>query len=124
MTPKDVKAYFNEINNRQESAEEIRYDKVVFKDDTCPEESKCHENVAHWIRENPSDTALKGWLVWGQLCAHSIICNENGEKFDITPMDGDQRPKFIVHVGSDATFEKVRENHPTYLLDSRPLPRL
>ena len=82
-----------------------------------PEESRCHFNVDRWVQENPGHTPVRGWVVYKpsfangklglELTAHSVVRDEKGELFDITPIrDNRQRPsmRFVPHIGDADSF--------------------
>jgi len=84
--------------------------------------NQCHANVTAWVNSYPSHKALRGWLVFDlevaslftgepphfDLLAHSIVANEAGEMFDITPVydDGAGTYPFLPHPGELDEFER------------------
>lgn len=60
-----------------------------------PEAGACHTNVDQWCRLNPTHKPVRGWLVFDHsavgrflFVAHSVVEDEKGNRFDVTP----QRP--------------------------------
>src|ERR1039458_10759503 len=86
-----------------------------------PERSRCHDNVDGWVSATPSHSAVRGWATRNkcyigagselipalELVAHSVVCDENGNMFDITPFADEcvrQSTLFVVHVGNEESF--------------------
>jgi hypothetical protein len=74
----------------------------------APEENKCHHNVATWIERNPHHEHVLGWLVVTapnsdviRFVAHSVIEDEAGNRFDITPLHA-MEPRLFLDAGIDA----------------------
>ena len=60
-----------------------------------PEPRACHANADMWCKLNPSHRPVRGWLVFDlsavgrfHFVAHSVVEDEKGNRFDVTP----QRP--------------------------------
>ena len=98
------------------SAPVVRF-KSVSLEGWVPAVTKCHQNVDYWVREVPGCYAVRGWVVESEcivgnsvgkrLNAHSVVRNEVGELFDITPVhDKRVRPfmQFIPHAGDEQIF--------------------
>jgi len=73
----------------------------------------CHENVRKWADAHPQHSAIHGWVILGgnggtMLAAHSVVQDENGALFDITPIKDEDRirptMRFIVHDGDERLF--------------------
>lgn len=71
----------------------------------APKPNACHENVDQWVKENPRHRAIRGWLVTSGFIfdRHSLIADERGEWFDITPIQP-YRPPFLIHLGNEEEF--------------------
>lgn len=57
---------------------------VQLKNGEKPLQNKCFANVQKWIKENPSDHAIRGWLVSGfildkHVIVQSKLCNRKME---------------------------------------------
>jgi hypothetical protein len=71
--------------------------------DWRPERSRCHDNVDIWIKSNPRHVAVRGWVVYASdgkdgvgLTAHTVVKDEDGNLFDITPIEDERaRPEAI-----------------------------
>jgi hypothetical protein len=82
-----------------------------------PKVGGCHDNVDHWVKYHAGHTAVRGWIVYYSggndfvvYTAHSVVRDQNGELFDITPLCNNDhaRGQFITHLGDDATFLATR----------------
>jgi len=88
---------------RRSLAIDVEIRPVAFKNGELPAANKCHENVARWLHENPKHVAVRGWLDSGGLLeAHSVVADDEGNLFDVTPRDA--RIRFIRHNGRDEEF--------------------
>jgi hypothetical protein len=90
---------------RAPSATLVPYHEVRFTNGV-PEPNACHVNVEQWIKENPQHRPVRGWLITSGFVfdRHSLIADERGELFDITPIQQPYRPPFLVHPGNEAEF--------------------
>lgn len=82
---------------------------VPFRDcsgpDFSPVEQACHSNVDRWVRSHPTHRAVRGWFVYESwlplgLCRfapHSVVLDEHGELFDLTPTRAVRRYPFLRH---------------------------
>src|SRR4051794_31432525 len=70
--------------------------RVPFRDccgpDFKPVKQDCHRNVDVWCRLHPEQQPVRGWLViqrpdrgYCRFVAHSVIGDEEGRLFDLTP---------------------------------------
>ena len=94
--------------------------KEVSVGDWRPERSRCHDNVDIWIKSNPRHVAVRGWVVYASdgkdsvgLTAHTVVKDENGNLFDITPIEDERaRPGmiFVFHLGNDVSFHALRSD--------------
>src|SRR5690349_21859416 len=82
-----------------------------------PVPNECHGNVSRWCRDVQNHKEIRGWLVmdfsgpiwqfFGQrqrmeFIAHSVVEDEHGSRFDITPSRGTGAIyPFIPHVGTE-----------------------
>ncbi len=77
----------------------------------------CHENVDTWVRAMRGHRAVRGWVFlkecytgsgFGEeLTAHSVVRDEKGNLFDITPIQDEklrQSMRFVLHVGDERLF--------------------
>jgi len=116
------------------SAEIVRF-KEVLLGDWRPTTSHCHENVDTWLRATPGHCHVRGWVylkqhydgstvVW-ELTAHSVVRDEKGNLFDITPIrdgntpiqENDERKKlcmrFVGHIGDEELFWRYKNANPS-----------
>jgi hypothetical protein len=90
--------------------------------DWAPEVNKCHHNVAAWIERNPTHFHVVGWLVLVRpnddvirFMTHSIVEDDVGNQFDITPLQSPRRPPFLeAGVHPDDYFEIERQLFAAY----------
>ena len=83
-----------------------------------PKVAECHQNANAWASANPGLEVVRGWVTYASfgvdgvsLTAHSIIRDQTGAIFDITPlMDESLRVgmRFIEHEGDAATFDQMK----------------
>lgn len=88
-----------------------------------PKRNACHQNVSKWLERNPTHRALRGWLVmdlrlagavlgagpYVDLLAHSVVVDEQGHPFDITPLwaPPGEKPNlypFALHPGTEDEY--------------------
>jgi len=79
-----------------------------------PKVAECHQNADTWVKAHPEDEAVRGWVTYASfggdsvgLTAHSIVRDQSGTLFDITPLlDETVRAGmcFIEHEGDADTF--------------------
>jgi hypothetical protein len=87
-----------------------------------PAISKCHENVKAWVDAMREHSAIRGWVVCGpclsgayvgvNLTAHSVVRDETGVLFDITPIHDERQRmsmRFIPHIGDDGAFQAMKD---------------
>lgn len=105
-------------------AKNVRFKKVAL-DDWAPEVGKCHDNVKKWVETIPGQKPVIGWVAYmdcllpdlsigRQLTTHSVVLNDKGELYDITPLaDERQRPflRFVPHFGDDEVFWDFEKNN-------------
>lgn len=81
---------------------------VPFRDCTAadfePTRQDCHGNVARWGRLHPDHQPMRGWLViehldrgYCRFVAHSVVRDEQGRLFDLTPPGMAARYPFLQH---------------------------
>ena len=111
-SPKD-QAYFEDVCARLPNGAEPVEPGRVFTGNWQPEPARCHENVAVWVRNRPEYCIVRGWLVRKQgagahlLVAHSVVSDQQGRLFDITPPIPDPARvdmRFLRHLGSEDEF--------------------
>jgi len=110
--------YIASICARRDQAVQVPFVEVS-PDGWTPEIAGCHPNVDRWVKENPGCEAVRGWItymVFGpagvQLTAHSVVRDERGSLFDITPVkEGQPRGgAFVEHQGDPALFCKMKDH--------------
>lgn len=100
------------------NAKTVDFKKVSLRN-WVPVVSECHTNVNRWVEGMPWHRAVRGWVVYKQciigvnfgleLTAHSVVRDEIGDLFDISPIS-DERPRaggfmrFVEHAGTEALF--------------------
>jgi hypothetical protein len=80
-----------------------------------PEMPFCHRNVEMWLRYNPTDLLLRGYMILEPQVArapwivmpHSAIIRE-GRMIDITPRCYRTPHPFVVHDGTEAEWEMMK----------------
>jgi hypothetical protein len=85
-----------------EDAAVVPYRKVL-EDGWEPEMNKCHHNAGIWVERHPEHFQVLGWLVIDfrpgdsrvRFLAHSVIEDETGVRFDITPTASTRPRGFI-----------------------------
>lgn len=89
---------------------------VPFRDCAGPDftavEQACHSNVDDWVKGHPEHRAVRGWLVheswlpqgFCRFAAHSVVQDERGELFDLTPTMAAQRYPFLHNHLTDEEF--------------------
>ena len=81
------------IYARRDTGVEVPFREVELGGWT-PVQQECHDNVLRWIEAHPTHSAVHGWLYMDfggalscvRLISHSVVRDEAGELFDITPM--------------------------------------
>jgi hypothetical protein len=89
-----------------------------------PVEQDCHRNVDLWCKDHPSHTPVHGWVVFEVytplgLCRfipHSVVEDEHGFLFDITPSRASRRYPFLK--------DELTEEEYVLLITSRQLLNL
>lgn len=91
----------------------------VSLDGWAPKIADCHNNVDRWVATNPRCEAVRGWITYisfgpvgVQLTAHSIVRDQNGDLFDITPVfEGSPRGgAFVEHPGDSIVFFVMKDS--------------
>jgi hypothetical protein len=113
--PSDVETYFGSLYARLPEAKPVGFRDIPgWKS----EQNDCHLNVDSWVRRDSKRSAVRGWLSWGidprtercKFMAHSVI-EEDGEMYDITPLDPNT-PRaglvFLRHIGTDEEFDILK----------------
>jgi hypothetical protein len=99
---------FTELRRRALSAKLVPFREVHFTSGE-PQPNACHVNVEQWVKENPQHRPVRGWLVTSGVVfdRHSLIADERGELFDITPIALPHRPPFLRYEGSEDEFNAI-----------------
>ena len=97
----------------------------VKTEDWQPQVGHCHENVDQWVRVSPGHTAVRGWVtVYTDganktfLTPHSVVRDEDGRLFDITPLGSESVRStmlFVPHPGSEDEFFRLKDHFGLYL---------
>lgn len=89
---------------------------VPFRDcsgpDFQPTQQDCHSNVDEWCISHPRHRAVRGWFVYEawlpqgfcRFASHSVVLDEEGELFDLTPTRAVQRYPFLRNHLTDEEF--------------------
>ena len=92
-----------------------------------PEFNMCHHNVTQLCVNEPSFTAIRGWLVleapdrtFLRFVAHSVVMNANGEVFDITPSKVSEEYPFIDGMLSYEEFASFVDDFGIYEFNYPP----
>jgi hypothetical protein len=84
-----------------------------------PEIGKCHGNVDRWVGDNPGCEAVRGWITYKsfgpmgvQLTSHSVVRDQRGNLFDITPVykDALRGGTFVEDKGDPTTFFAMKDH--------------
>jgi hypothetical protein len=105
--------YRRSICNALKSSVQVPY-VAVSLEDWRPSVARCHENADRWVRANPGQTSVRGWVTVGTdggtrmlLTHHSVVRGEDGSLFDITPLETEAiraGMRFVPHDGSESDF--------------------
>jgi hypothetical protein len=119
MTPPEMTRaeYELAVCARLDQAVRVPFRQVSFAD-WSPKVAECHQNADTWVAANPEFEAVRGWVIYASfggdsvgLTAHSIVRDQSGALFDITPL-GDEGARdgmrFVEHEGDPAIFEKMK----------------
>lgn len=91
----------------------------------APVHHECHRNVDLWVQAHPRDQPVRGWLSFDafyllgyhRFQPHSVVADENGRLFDVTPSLASQRYPFLRHEGTDAEYVALVESSHLVHLD-------
>jgi hypothetical protein len=83
--------------------------------DWVPKIHWCHENVDFWIRHNPQDKKVNGFMYFDQYAvvgialfnAHCVVEVEDGSLVDITPHEAEGSYLFLRHTSTEELFDEV-----------------
>jgi hypothetical protein len=111
--------YEADICGRWDNAKKVPFEPASLSGGQ-PRESKCHENVDTFVRENTNwgYSAVRGWINTPhlsegvRLTAHSVVKAPDGRLFDITPFSDERlrdTTRFVPHIGSDECFFTIKE---------------
>ena len=119
----DRDGYRHSICQRLRSAQIVPFVKIRIGT-WEPQVGHCHENVDQWVRSNPSHMPLRGWVTLVesddavQLTPHSVVRDQDGDTFDITPLENETiRPsmRFVPHIGDEAKFFSLMNSFQPFL---------
>ena len=121
LSDDDLKAYALRLYERRAEGIFIRVADAQIGD-WEPLENQCHANVTTWCQKCSHEKPVRGWIYIDfitqpylgapphvQFISHSVIENEEGELFDITPTSVSTPYPFIRAEESEAEFEKFVE---------------
>ncbi len=107
----ELRAYAGELFARREEATMVERVAVEI-DGWKPEMILCHDNVDEWVLHNPTHSVVRGWLYfeleglpWARFVAHSVVADEKGGRFDITPTEAKAYP----FIAAGLTEEKFKQ---------------
>ena len=120
----DIEAYAARLYERR-SEGIITGVAEASNDDWTPSKNECHANVTDWCEHYLGHKPVRGWLYFDfdnllpivRFNAHSVIENENGELFDITPSKASQRYPFIRAEESEEEFAFLVEELNTTIIN-------
>lgn len=104
---------------------------VPFRDcagpDFQPVEQACHSNVDEWCLSHPTHRPVRGWLVYESWLAqgfcrfapHSVVLDQHGELFDLTPTRAVQKYPFLRDHLTDEEFVLMVSSRRLVHLDHR-----
>ena len=84
-----------------------------------PAPKECHVNVDKWCRLNPAHKPVRGWLIIDmtarglfRFVAHSVVQDEDGNRFDVTPQQSFSKYPFLEDEDPDEVYllRNVRRN--------------
>jgi hypothetical protein len=92
-----------------------------------PVEQDCHRNVELWCRATPGHTIIRGWLVFEVFAPlgfcrfnpHSVVRDEQGELFDLTPTRASQRYPFLYNHLTDEEYVLLVSGRQLHFLDHK-----
>jgi hypothetical protein len=109
--------YESAVCARVDQAVRVPFRKVLLAD-WSPKVAECHQNADIWVAVNPAFEAVRGWVIYASfggdsvgLTAHSIVRDQSGALFDITPLGSEYARngmRFVEHEGDPAIFEKMK----------------
>lgn len=105
--------YTEFLASRLHQTVSIPFKKILIDGaETTP--NHCHDNVTHYIEDNPNFKRKNGWLALDlakeeglvMFYAHAVIEDEHGNLYDITLRDSEER-QFIESFLSDEQFKII-----------------
>jgi len=120
-------AYPIELYARRNEAVEVERIAVEING-RKPDPKLCHDNADIWVEGNPEYSVCRGWFYfelegaqWVRFVAHSVIVDEHGALFDITPTTTETIYSFIAAGLVEQDFKNIEalliETHGTSTLD-------
>ena len=109
--------YESAVCARVDHAVRVPFRRVSLAD-WSPKVAECHQNADTWVAANPGFEAVRGWVTYASfggdsvgLTAHSIVRDQSGALFDITPLgneDARAGMRFVEHQGDPAIFDEMK----------------
>ncbi len=109
--------YETSVCVRLDQAVQVPFQKVTLNG-WSPQVGGCHQNTDIWVSAKPAFEAVRGWVTYASfggdsfgLTAHSIVRDQNGMLFDVTPLENEDvrmSMRFIEHEGTPATFCEMK----------------
>lgn len=96
-----------QFREKVQTASAVDFLPVSFRNGK-PRRNKCRENVDSWLEEHPDHEPVRGWFVTSGflLDQHSVIADQDGVLFDITPL-AVPRPPFLRYWGAEDEFWQI-----------------
>jgi hypothetical protein len=122
--PADLVPYAARLYERRSEGVIVRPGKVIGPEWT-PAYNDCHANVNALCEHDPRYRPVRGWLYFDfdqvlsfvRFTAHSVLIDENGRLWDITPSQASQPYPFIRAEGSEAEYVEIVETRGCGNLD-------
>jgi hypothetical protein len=121
----EIEKLIRELNRLLPSAK-VHPFKLLFPE---ARQHQCHTNADRFVAGNQRYRVVRGWLFFDfraaalmgleptiRFTAHSIVQNDSGDRYEITPSQASQCYPFIEHPFGNEDFEK--------LVDSRKLSHI
>jgi len=106
----EIETYFASLHSRRDEAKPVDPREV---DGWEPRPSDCHNNVDYEVSRNPMLKAVRGWFVQPleddhcRYVSHAVV-QDGKDRYDITPIDDKERPRFLEHIGTPEEFDRLK----------------